>query len=174
MLDVEEIDARLKPGFTALKQELMNLRAPTGIEANLLKAFAQQHPPVPWWRKLFAEPWQWSGVMAMALLVTLVFVKLPAMNSVHGVAELASALHPSARVQADGDVYEDIPFVALESGETILKQDNMRIVQAQIPHTMLASLGVPVSPQAAGEYSTAEMLVGEHDEYLALRFIPSE
>lgn len=171
MLDLEQIDARLKPGFTALKQELMTLRAPTDLETNLLKAFAQQHPPVSWWRKLFAEPWQWSGVMAMALLVTLVFVGAPSMRAVN---EVASALHPAAQVQTEADAYEDIPFVALESGEAILKQDNMRIVQAQIPHTMLASLGVSVSPQTAGEYSTAEMLVGENDEYLALRFIPGE
>lgn len=171
MLDVEQIDARLKPGFAALKQELAQLCPPPHVEANLLKAFAAQHPPVPWWRKLFAEPWQWSGVMAMALLVTLVFLGAPNM---HGVNEFASALHPAAQVQASAEVYEEIPFLALESGETILKQDNMRIVQAQIPHTMLASLGVPVSPQAAGEYSTAEMLVGENDEYLALRFIPGE
>lgn len=171
MLDVEQIDAGLKPGFAALKQELAQLCPPLHVEENLLKAFAVQHPPIPWWRKLFAEPWQWSGVMAMTLLVTLVFVGAPNMN---GVNEVASVLHPVAQVQTETDVYEEIPFLALESGEAILKQDNMRIVQAQIPHTMLASLGVPVNPQAAGEYSTAEMLVGENDEYLALRFIPGE
>lgn len=174
MLDVEEIETRLKPSIAALKQELTNLRAPTNVEANLLKAFAQQHPPVSLWRRLFAQPWQWSGVLAMALLVTLVFVRQPGMNSMNGDAELTSALNLQTHLPADGELYEEIPFVALESGETILKQDNMRIVQAQIPHTMLASLGVPVSPQAAGEYSTAEMLVGENDEYLALRFIPGE
>jgi hypothetical protein len=171
MLDVEQIDMGLKPGFAALRQELAQLCPPPRVEENLLKAFAAQHPPLPWWRKLFAEPWQWSGVMAMALLVTLVFVGAPNMNAVN---EVASALHLAAQVQTEADVYEDIPFVALESGEAILKQDNMRIVQAQIPHTMLASLGVLVNPQAAGEYSTAEMLVGENDEYLALRFIPGE
>jgi hypothetical protein len=62
----------------------------------------------------------------------------------------------------------------LESGETILKQDTMRIVRANVPHTMWASLGVPVNPQEAGESSIAEMLLGENDEYLAMRLIPGE
>ena len=35
-------------------------------------------------------------------------------------------------------------FVALGSGEEIVMQDNMRIVQAEVPHTMLASMGISV------------------------------
>lgn len=176
MLDVDEVNVQLTPRFAALKQEMLHLHAPADVEARLLTAFAAQQPvqhkqlkPFANWRKWFAEPWQWSGVLAMGLLVVLMIVNKPLLIDAGGV----SGVNDGALVAID-ELYEDIPFVALESGEVILKQDNMRIVRADIPHTMLASLGLPVNPQVAGESAKAEMLVGDNDEYLALRFIPSE
>lgn len=163
MLDGDQVNAQLKPAFAALKQEMHDFHAPASVEANLLEAFTRQHPPQAWWRKWFAEPWQWSGVLVMSLLVALIVLNKPMLADTE------------ANVLAQDDhLYEDIPFIALESGENILKQDSMRIVRADVPHTMLASLGVPVNPQSAGETSRAEMLVGENDEYLAVRFIPGE
>lgn len=163
MLDGDQVNAQLKPAFAALKQEMRDFHAPASVEANLLVAFKKQHPPQAWWRKWFAEPWQWSGVLVMSLLVALMVLNKPMLLNTEA----------GSLTQADY-LYEDIPFIALESGENILKQDSMRIVRADVPHTMLASLGVPVNPQTAGETSRAEMLVGENDEYLAVRFIPSE
>jgi hypothetical protein len=176
MLDVDEVNVQLTPRFAALKQEMLHLHAPADVEARLLTAFAAQQAmqhkqlkPFANWRKWFAEPWQWSGVLAMGLLVVLMLVNKPLLIDAGG----ALGMNEVAVVATD-ELYEDIPFIALESGEVILKQDNMRIVRADIPHTMLASLGLPVNPQVAGESAKAEMLVGDNDEYLALRFIPSE
>jgi hypothetical protein len=163
MLDSDQVNAQLRPAFVALKQEMHDFHAPASVEANLLEAFKKQHPPQAWWRKWFAEPWQWSGVLVMSLLVALIVLNKPMLPDTE----------PNVLAQ-DDHLYEDIPFIALESGENILKQDSMRIVRADVPHTMLASLGVPVNPQSAGETSRAEMLVGENDEYLAVRFIPGE
>ncbi|WP_395006005.1 hypothetical protein [Undibacterium sp.] len=163
MLDSNQVNAQLRPAFAALKQEMHDFHAPASVEANLLAAFKKQRPPQAWWRKWFAEPWQWSGVLVMSLLVTLIMLNKPMLPDTEA----------NVLVQ-DDHLYEDIPFIALESGENILKQDSMRIVRADVLHTMLASLGVPVNPQNAGETSRAEMLVGENDEYLAVRFIPGE
>ena len=44
MLNVDEINAQLKPGVALLKQEMQHLRAPASLETNLLDAFARQHP----------------------------------------------------------------------------------------------------------------------------------
>ncbi len=170
MLNVDEINAQLKPSVALLKQEMQHLRAPASLEANLLDAFARQHPPNAWWRRWFAEPWQWSGVLVMGLLVGLLIVNKPLLTSIDAQLHATKSL---PTMQAE-DWHEEIPFVALESGETILKQDTMRIVRANVPHTMWASLGVPVNPQEAGESSIAEMLLGENDEYLAMRLIPGE
>jgi hypothetical protein len=163
MLDSDQVNAQLRPAFAALKQEMRDFHAPASVEANLLAAFKKQRPPQAWWCKWFAEPWQWSGVLVMSLLVALIVLNKPMLPDTE----------PNVLAQ-DDHLYEDIPFIALESGENILKQDSMRIVRADVPHTMLASLGVPVNPQSAGETSRAEMLVGENDEYLAVRFIPGE
>ena len=170
MLDVDEVNAQLRPAFAALRRELHRHQAPEELEANLLSAFKQQHPPLPWWRVWIAEPWQWSGVLAMALLVIMTMLNQSHLTDMNG-DRMAMAVNAGDQLDA---LYEDIPFIALDNGESILKQDNMRIVRADVPHTMLASLGIPVNPQTAGDSSKAEMLVGENNEYLALRFIPSE
>lgn len=176
MLDVDEVNVQLTPRFAALKQEMLHLHAPADVETRLLTAFAAQQAmrhkqlkPFANWRRWFAEPWQWSGVLAMGLLVVLMLLNKPLLIDAGG----ALGMNEVAVVATD-ELYEDIPFIALESGEVILKQDDMRIVRADIPHTMLASLGMPVNPQVAGESAKAEMLVGDNDEYLAVRFIPSE
>lgn len=163
MIDLDQVNAQLKPAFTALKQEMQHLQANPQVEENLLKAFQQQYPKPSWWRKCLSEPWQWSGVLVMSLLVCLLALNKPIV------------FETSPGFAADADtLYEDIPFIAIETGETILQQDSMRIVRAEVPHTVLASLGVPVNPQVASDTTRAEMLVGENDEYLAVRFIPSE
>ena len=176
MLDVDEVNVQLAPSFAALKQEMLHLRAPADVEVSLLEAFARQRPTqqkpqssLVNWRKWLAEPWQWSGVLAIGLLVVLMLVNKPILIDAGG----ALGMNGTTIAAAD-ELYEDIPFIALESGDVILKQDNMRIVRADIPHTMLASFGLPINPQVAGESTKAEMLVGDNDEYLALRFIPSE
>jgi hypothetical protein len=43
------------------------------------------------------------------------------------------------------------------------------MVQAQVPRTALVSLGVPVTPENAGDSVKAEMLVGANGQPLALR-----
>lgn len=173
MLEVDEINSQLSPRFASLKQEMGQLYPPGSLEATLLKAFEARQSSQPstevWWRKCFAEPWQWSGVLAMGLLVVLMIVNKPYFDS----SGFPVATEDSSFESADA-LYEEIPFLAIESGEMILKQDNMRIVRADIPNTILASFGLPVNPQEAGESARAEMLVGENDEYLALRFVPSD
>jgi hypothetical protein len=60
-------------------------------------------------------------------------------------------------------------FVALDSFERIEQDPAPRMVEATVPRTALASLGVPVSPENAGELVHAEMLVGHDGHPLALR-----
>jgi hypothetical protein len=164
MSDFEQNHDVLKPHTQALKQQLEELLAPNRIEADLLIAFDRQFPKRAWWQVWDSAQWRITGGVAASILAVLVLVKNPMAPNL---------IAPSVPPQAEGDLYEDIPFVAINSGESILKQDSMRIVQADFPHTMLASLGVAVNPQVAGDTSRAEMLVGANDEYLAVRFLPN-
>ena len=72
----------------------------------------------------------------------------------------------------ESSLHEEIPLWLLGSGEEIVMQDNMRIVQAEVPHTMLASMGISVSADQIGGSSTAEMLYGANNQPLAVRFVP--
>ncbi len=164
MSDVEHSERVLEPHMQALKQQLDELAAPGHVEADLLSAFDRQFPKRAWWQIWSSAQWRITGGVAASILALMVILKSPVAPDMMG----ARLQH-----QAESELYEDIPFVALNSGEAILKQDSMRIVQAEIPHTMLASMGLAVNPQVAGGSSRAEMLVGANDEYLAVRFLPN-
>jgi hypothetical protein len=166
MNDVDEIGRILNPHTQALRKELQELVVPGDVEASLLTAFEKRFPKRSWWQRWAAVQWRIAGGVAASALAVMVFVKSPVRPDVIDPAV-------SQLTEMEGDMYEDIPFVALNSGEEILKQDSMRIVRADVPHTMLAAMGVTVNPQVAGDSSRAEMLVGANEEYLAVRFLPN-
>ena len=60
-------------------------------------------------------------------------------------------------------------FIALDSFERIEAEPEPRLVETEVPRTMLAALGLPVTPENAGDAVRAEMLVGAGGEPLALR-----
>jgi len=132
----EEYAPQLAASLQALKQDLVQLKAPEQVELDLLRAFDQQFPKRPWWQKwdvLQAKPqWRVVGGLAISMFAVFFLVKGAMSPLTEDVA------HDNAMAQADVDLYEDIPFVALDSGEEILQQDRMRIVRMDVPHTMLA------------------------------------
>jgi hypothetical protein len=60
-------------------------------------------------------------------------------------------------------------FIALDSLDRIEQEPAPRMVQAQVPRAALASLGVAITPENAGDSVKAEMLVGANGHPLALR-----
>ena len=156
-------DAHVNTALQILKKEMQQVQAPTQMQVALMQAFDQAYQRPSWWRRLWTpEVWITSAVMA-ACLLAIVLVQ-PVMQEGAPV---------SVQVLAEQD-HEEIPFIALRSGETLLKQEQLRVVQADVPNSVLANMGVAVSPQTAGSFSRTEMLVNERDEYLAVRFIPSD
>lgn len=163
MQGLNEPDVQLNAALQSLKSEIQQVHVPPQLQAALMQMYDQRYQRPAWWRSLFTPPiWMASAAMASCLVV-IVLVQ-PALKE----TPLAST-----QVQLEQS-YEEIPFVALESSEMILQQASVRLVRADIPHSVLATMGVVVSPQTAGASSRAEMLVNERDEYLAVRFIPSE
>ncbi|MBR7799102.1 hypothetical protein [Undibacterium fentianense] len=171
MLTTDQINQTLRPALSNLKQEMLQLNTPIEVEARLLAAFSQQFPSKPWWKRWWREPSQLAGLTVIASLVLMLILADPMSLTGRSV----SPMHNDSDVsRSDLGDYEEIPFIALNSGEAILKQGTMRIVETEVPQSFLASYGVSVSPQTAGEYARAEVLIGEDDEYLAVRFVPSE
>jgi len=147
------------PLFDALRAEVGRLNTPRGVEQALLQAFAQRHPPRRRWHDVFT-PRGWAlagmtgaagGVLALALAFGL---QAPAPD--HGTPAVAL-------------LDDDNPFIALDSAERIAAEPAPRVVAADVPRTTLAALGVPLTPENAGDSVRAEMLVGADGQPLAVR-----
>jgi hypothetical protein len=148
------------PLFDALRAEVGRLNAPRGVEKELLQAFAQLHPPRRrWYHKLAARPFALAGGLSGLAAGALVL------------AFALRAPHPAedgragALVSVDGSGV----FIALDSAERIAAEPAPRMVATEVPRTSLAALGMPLTPENAGDSVRAEMLVAADGQPLALR-----
>jgi hypothetical protein len=152
--------------LAALRGELAGLDAPPGVEQELMQAFARQFPPKRRWhqgwrRKLATPTWSMGASAAGAALVALLFVLAPGVpGQLHGHGG-------DTRPAAGRD--NGMAFIALDSLERIEQEPAPRMVATEVPRTALAPLGLPVTPENAGDSVMAEMLVGADGHPLALR-----
>jgi hypothetical protein len=143
--------------FAALRDELAAMNAPPGVRKELMAAFALQHRPRRWYQAIPPARWRIAGGVGSLAAVALAFML---------------ALHAPGRIAQDTvapAAGRDDVFIALDSFERIELEPAPRVVEATVPRTTLASLGVPVSPENAGDMVHAEMLVGADGHPLALR-----
>ena len=151
----DTIDPALATRFAALRSELAGHDAPRCVEKELLQAFARQFPKRQPWYRLSLPQWGTAGALA----------------SLGGVA-LLLALAPHQAITVGPPVIgidNGAAFIALESLERIESEPHARVVEAELPQSALAMLGMPLNPQTAGATVRAEMLVAEDGHPLALR-----
>lgn len=151
----DTIDPALATRLAALRSELAGHEAPRCVEKELLQAFARQFPKKQRWYRLSLPQWGTAGALA----------------SLCGAA-LLLALAPHQAITVGPPVIgidNGAAFIALESLERIESEPFTRVVEAELPQTALASLGMPIDPQTAGDTVRAEMLVAEDGHPLALR-----
>jgi hypothetical protein len=151
-------DPALAAPLDALRAATAHLQAPRGVEKELMAAFARQQAPRKWYRRL--SPMQWglagsAGSMAMVAMVFLLVLRTP-LPGAGGGADLPALDNGGA-------------FVALESLERIEQETAPRMVETDVPRSALAPLGIPVTPENAGDPVRAELLVSADGEPLALR-----
>jgi hypothetical protein len=153
-------DPLLATGFAALRGELAGLDAPRCVEKELMQAFARQFPKKQrWYRKLSLPQWGTAGALASLCGAGFVTALL-----------LALAPHQAITVGPPVIGVDDgAAFIALESLERIESEPYTRVVEAELPQSALAPLGMPLNPQTAGETVRAEMLVAQDGHPLAVR-----
>lgn len=153
-MDTHEHD----PLFDVLRTEMAALDTPRGVEKELMQAFAHQFPRKRrWYEVLPAHVWSLAGSLSTVAAAVLLFAL-----TVH-------RPHPGG---APGPLLghdQNGVFIALDSLERIEREPNPRLVETEVPRTSLASLGVPLTPENAGQPVMAEMLVAADGQPLALR-----
>jgi hypothetical protein len=161
-MDTRHIDkpANRDPLFDALRAEVKRLDTPRGVEAELLQAFARLHPPRRrWLHALDPRGWMLAGGAAGLVAGALAL----------GVALQAPRGEDAPQVRPLVALDESAPFIALDSAERIAAEPAPRMVAADVPRTSLAALGVPLTPENAGDSVRAELLVAADGQPLALR-----
>lgn len=145
----------------ALRGAMADLSTPRGVEKELMDAFARQFPPRRWYHALSPTQWGMAGGIGSTALVAVLALSLslqaPTRTAVDGVASISLDDGPD--------------FVALASAERIEQEPDAQMLEADVPRAALASMGVPVSPDNAGDSVRAEMLVGADGSPLALRLV---
>lgn len=155
-------DRNLDAGFQTLRDASRTLETPPHVRAALHQAFARQHQPAPakttrthWSRSWATWVAPGAGIVASTLVAAWVFF-LPT----------AALVTPSHITRAEQ------PFIALQSLEQIALEPKPQLIRTTMPRMWLASHGVPVNPEVAGENMRAEMLVSASGQPLAMRFVP--
>lgn len=150
-------DTALAIRFAALRSELAGIDAPRCVEKELMQAFSRQFAPRKRWYHALSLP-QWGTAGALCSLT---------------VVAMLLALSPHQAVRVGGQPFVSIDkggaFVALDTLERIESEPDAQLVEAELPRTELASLGVAVNPGNALDTVRAEMLVAADGHPLAVR-----
>ena len=148
-------DTALDASFGALRASLSTHNAPRGVEKELMDAFVAMHRRKRWYQRLSPAQWGLAGSAAALLLALPLVLRAPLHHLDAGPALL----------QRDGGA----AFIALDSLERIADEPDARVLEANVQRSSLAGLGVPVTPENAGDTVRAEMLVSADGAPLALR-----
>ena len=156
----------LDPLLDALRKETAKLDAPRGVEKELLQAFARQFPPKQrWYQKLAPggalQRWAVAGGLSTAVTAVTVFSLV--LHNPRLAADPDAGRH--ALISRDGGGL----FIALESSERIESEPAPRVVETEVSRSSLAPLGIPLTPENAGDTVKAEMLLGADGQPLAVR-----
>jgi hypothetical protein len=173
------------PLSPAMQRELGNLKthvealaAPDHVEENLMRAFAARAASSASGdaarvssrtstsrtsRGFFAQLAHWLAPGA-ALAASVGMTLWVAVGTV---------TMPEAGLTANASfTNSDAPFIALQSLDRIALEPSPRLIETIVPKMLLASYGVAVSPETAGDQVHAQMLVSAAGQPLALRFAP--
>ena len=148
----------LAPCFAALRSELAGIDTPRCVEKELLQAFERRFAPSKrrWYQALSLPQWGTAGALCSLTAVVLLLAQSP-----HQAVSVSS--QPLVSFDNGG------AFVALDSLERIEAEPDARLVETEVPRTVLAPLGLSVSPENAADTVRAEMLVAADGHPLAVR-----
>lgn len=156
----------LSDSLASLRTASAALAAPPHVEAALMNAFTSAH-------KAREAKRRWRAFLAQWLVPGAALAASVGMSAWMVLAPMARPMidYPLDPALADSG-FGDAPFIALRSLEQIAMEPAPRVIETTVPRMWLASYGVAISPETAGESMRAEMLVAANGQPLAMRFRP--
>jgi hypothetical protein len=154
------------PLFDALRAGMAKLDAPRGVEKELMQAFARQFPQKRWYQKLATRRWALAGGLSTAVTAVAVFGLM--LHTPRPGADPDARSRALVSRQIGNDRGGGL-FIALESLDRIEQEPAPRVVETEVSRSSLAPLGVPLTPENAGDTVRAEMLLGADGQPLAVR-----
>jgi hypothetical protein len=150
---------RLDQHLAHLRRETETFNTPDGVATHLMAAYAKRHRQPG--RLAMLAQWLAPALgLAASLGVAAWIVFMPSTS------HKADTAPGSASASADDD---SSPFIALQSLDRISRETSPQLIETRVPRVMLASLGVPVNPEVAGDSIRAQMLVSASGQPLAMR-----
>lgn len=147
-----------------LREATRTLNTPPQVEAALMAAFQS--------RRSRSKNRQWREFVMQWFAPGIALAASAGMSAWMVLAPMARPVaHPLADPVTDL-AFADTPFIALQSLEQIALEPRPRVIETSIPRMWLASYGIAISPDTAGELMRAEMLVSANGQPLAMRFRP--
>jgi len=155
-MEDDALDGRL----SALKAELSVLRPPSAVDRAIAAAIVRAERS----GAAAARGSQWRAFLAWPTAVAIAAALATVVWTLRASLERESELAPTA-VSAATDF---IPVVPIDD---IARSRGVYVVSTPLPRTVLADLGLPVSPLRAAEPVQGELLVRADGTVLAVRFL---
>ncbi len=155
----------LSDSLAKLRTASTTLAAPARVEAALMNAFTSAH-------KAREVKRRWRAFLAQWLVPGAALAASVGMSAWMVLAPMARPMIDHSVELAANAAYNDAPFIALRSLEQIALEPGPRVIETTVPRMWLASYGVAVNPETAGDTLRAEMLVSANGQPLAMRFRP--
>jgi hypothetical protein len=145
--------------LAALKESVSDALPPPGTGRAVAAAIArEQRSPARGPRVRNGDRWLAWPLALAASIALLSFV-------VRSLPPEATVAEPASSLAADDEFLPVVPLADIERA-----QDAM-VVQARLPRTTVAQLGLPINPARAADAIEAELLVRRDGSVLAVRFV---
>lgn len=167
-----EQECLLDERLGCLRSATASSGAPPQMEAQLMSAFKKHHASKRAGKRRGEIIAQWFApgfALAASAGISAWLVLTPMARTAF---DQGMDLTGNIRAPAVATMFADAPFIALQSLEQIALEPQPRMIETVVPRMWLASYGVPVNPESAGDSVRAEMLVSASGQPLAMRFVP--
>jgi hypothetical protein len=170
-----ERQRRLASGLRIMADDMRAVAAPPRVEAYLVDAFRREMTPVgsrvAHMRWIPAFSWIAAGAAAAALAMGALVIphRHTAAPAAHHGTSMAIEL-----ASLTDDAADDDGFIPLPNAERVGPNDDVHVVQMELPRSAMIEVGLDVSPERVSEPVQAEVMLGPDGLARAVRFIDTD